>query len=81
MHDDQLVQRIASALRVFGRDRDNQNAADAEIGVRDWWLEGFEPRPTIAQVTRALELLGREGSFVRETLDDGGHVWRPVKRP
>ncbi len=76
MHDDQLVQEIASALRLYVRDR--PNAADSERGIRDWWLGEFVPSPSLEQVIAALELLTNEGSFVRQVLDDGSHVWRPA---
>jgi hypothetical protein len=75
VHDDQLVQRIASALRLYGHRR--PNAADSARGIRDWWLADFSPRPTVDQVVAALRLLVEEGSFTRQTLDDGSHIWRP----
>lgn len=78
MHDDQLVKRIANALRLYGRY--HENAADTESGIRDWWLGDFEPRPSIEQVGRALDTLAAEGTFIRQPLDDGGHVWRPVSK-
>lgn len=76
VHDDQSVQHIASALRVYGERR--PKAADSIRGIRDWWLKDFTPRPTVEQVAEALEILVREGSFTRQTLDDGNHVWRPA---
>lgn len=78
MHDNQLVQQIASALRLYGHLR--PRSADSARGIRDWWLADFSPRPTIEQVVAALGLLVQEGSFTRQTLDDGSHIWRPSSR-
>jgi hypothetical protein len=75
VHDDQLVQNIASALRLYGHRR--PNSADSARGIREWWLVEFDPLPTTEQVVEALELLVEEGSFTRQTLDDGSHIWRP----
>jgi len=74
----QLVQRTASALRRYGEER--PNAADSERGICDWWLADLRPQPSLEEVVQALAILVEEGSFIRETLDDGSHIWRPRAR-
>lgn len=68
--------KIVDALRSYAALR--PDAVDTPRGIRDWWLGGVDPLPTIDEVEQSLLALEALGEFVSLRLPEGTVCWRPV---